>query len=96
MTKAERDARRKEIEALEQVEDSQVENPLSDSDAGTTEDEDVSEVASSSSGPPHDPPPPRGSAVPVKPESKIVDELDTQPVEPEEPVIPPVAKDDPA
>ena len=73
-----------------------MENPLSDSDAGTTEDEDVSEVASSSSGPPHDPPPPRGSAVPAKPESKIVDELGTQPVEPEEPVIPPVAKDDPA
>lgn len=97
MTKAERDARRKEIEALEEVEDSQVENPLSDSDTGTTEDEDVSEeVASTSSGPPHDPPPPRGSAVPVKPESKIMDELETQPVEPEEPVIPPFAKDDPA
>ncbi len=96
MTKAERDARRKEIEALEEVEDSQVENPLSDSDTGTTEDEDVSEeVASTSSGPPHDPPPPRGSAVPVKPESKIMDELETQPVEPE-PVIPPFAKDDPA
>ena len=99
LTKKERDARRKEEEAMEAVEESQVEDPLSESDAGTTEDEGESVSASSSSSRGDDPPPPpRRSAAPVKEQSKIVDELETQPLEPVEPVITPcggTSKDDP-